>query len=62
MKRMMWAVYTTKASKMPRAMFFSRWGAEDYIKGVSWGVIVRVMVEKSEQGYFTIYHHEYRKI
>ena len=66
---MMWAVYTTKASKMPRAIY-SRytdaknscrvWHESKIMK--DYGVIVRVMVEKAKETYFTIYSHEYKKI
>jgi len=70
MKKMMWAVYTTKASKMPRFICERYWDAKDYCRVwhessnmKNYGVIERIMVEKNElTGAYTLYHHEYTKI
>lgn len=69
MKQLMWAVYTTEQSKMPRILCDRERDAKNYCRVwhestvmKKYGLIQRVIVEWNEKGYFDIYHHEYRKI
>lgn len=67
MKKIMWAIYTTKASKFPREIYDRSKDAtcrlEELRKvGVRWGLIQRVELDFKKESAFDIYKHNYKRI
>lgn len=67
MKAIMYALYTTKASKMPRHIFMRAKDAKQYLAdlkegGVRWGIVERVEVTKIGAVAYDIFAHEYKRI
>jgi len=63
MLQIMWAVYNSEASKIPRAIFSRKDDADNYHRGMHWGMTVRVEIEaKFNEKTITLRGHEFRYV
>ena len=63
MNKVMWAVYNSRNSKSPRALFENRADADSYHYNMSWGITVRVELDiRENEKTIIVRHHEYRHI
>lgn len=63
MKKIMWAVYNSKKSPTPRAMFENKADADSYHYGMHWGITVRVELDiRENEKTIVVRMHEYRHV